>query len=111
MIEINWPAILIQPLQGELIYLESKSAWLIESEHTINDNCQLIDYTGASYQLHSAVKGVIEWKGSCKNISLEELIEMIKVHASLVGHCCSAKLGAKDFPQAFEIIRYLEDEH
>lgn len=111
MTKINWPAILIQPLQGELIYLETKSDWLIESEHAINENCQLIDLTGVSYQLHSSAEGAREWEISGKIITLKELIALIKVHTSLVGHCCSAKLGAKDFPQAFEVIRYLENEN
>ncbi|ACA88074.1 DUF4144 family protein [Shewanella woodyi] len=109
--EINWPAILIQPQQKELIYLESKSAWLIESQHTIDIEAQLIDSLGKSYQLREdAGRGPV-WSEGSQNIRLEKLIEMIKVHASLTGHCCSAKLGAKDFPQAFEIIHYLENEH
>ncbi|WP_394388714.1 DUF4144 family protein [Shewanella woodyi] len=109
--EICWPAILIQPQQKELIYLESKSAWLIESQHTIDIEAQLIDTLGKSYQLQEAVGRVPKWKETSQHIRLERLIEMIKIHASLTGHCCSAKLGAKDFPQAFEIIRYLENEH
>ena len=110
MTEINWPAILIHSHQDELIYLESNTDWQIESQQTIDISSQLIDSSGRCYLLGDSTKGGLGWKMSTEGIKLEELIEKIGAHASLLGYCCSAKLGAKDFPQAFEIMRYLENE-
>lgn len=110
MTEINWPAILIQPQQDELIYLVSDTDWQIESQQTIDASSQLIDSSGRSYQLCHSSKDSFDWEISSEEIKLEALIKKIAAHASLLGHCCSAKLVAKDFHQAFEIIRHLEDK-
>ena len=109
--EIVWPAILIQPQQNELVYLKSSSDWLIEAQQMIDVESRLLDTSGRSFQLCDLKKEQGDWEISDQEIKLDELIQRVKMHASLQGYCCSAKLGANNLPQVFDILRYLEDQN
>ncbi|NRD72439.1 hypothetical protein HQQ94_04095 [Shewanella sp. VB17] len=106
---ITWPAILIQPQHDELVYLGSQEAWLIEPQQHLHINTQLFDSLGNTY-IMSNNKKVINWEISPQDITLEEIIKKIQYHASLLGHCCTKKLRPKNFTQALNIIRYLEED-
>ncbi len=101
---ITWPAIIIQQNQAELLYLESNKEWLEQAQGHIEENANLLDSTGALYRFNQN-----HWQLSAGVISQADLIERVRQHASTLGHCCTAKLGADTLKQIFEIIKYLEE--
>lgn len=103
--QITWPAILIQEGQAELLFLESQANWIVESQGYIEDASRLVDSSGRCY-----VREQQSWKGSTQTMPLNELVELIRHHASTMGHCCTAKIGARSLEQAFEIMEYLETD-
>ena len=102
--QIIWPAILIQEGQTELLYLESSNDWLEHAQGHIEASCRLLDSSGNTYLLNQQ-----SWGLSTLIISLTELIELVRLHASTLGHCCTAKMGADTLEQVFDIMKYLEE--
>lgn len=102
--QIIWPAILIQEGQTELLYLESSNDWLEHAQGHIEASCRLLDSSGRIYQLNQQ-----KWVLSTLDISLTELIEFVRLHASTLGHCCTEKMGANTLKQVFDIMKYLEE--
>ncbi|QFU21363.1 DUF4144 domain-containing protein [Shewanella eurypsychrophilus] len=102
--QIIWPAILIQEGQTELLYLESSNDWLEQAQGHIDASCRLLDSCGSTYLLNQQ-----NWGLSTLNISMTELIELVRLHASTLGHCCTAKMGADTLEQVFNIMKHLEE--
>ncbi|WP_076416581.1 DUF4144 family protein [Shewanella sp. UCD-KL12] len=102
--QITWPAVIIHKGQAELLYLASNEDWLEQAQGHIEANANLLDSTGSLYRFNQN-----HWQLSTEVISQADLIERVRQHASTLGHCCTAKLGADTLKQIFEIIKYLEE--
>ena len=101
---LQWPILIKHPQQPELQLLENLAQWQQETAHLYPQELQIIDSQGHSYQ----------WQGEAfylatEQISLATIIDWVRAHASLNGHCCTAKLGANDIIQVFDMMRYLEE--
>ncbi|RTR31566.1 hypothetical protein EKG39_12650 [Shewanella atlantica] len=112
---IRWPALLIQKDQAELVYLASEHDWLLERLTHIEQTDRLLDASGVTYELalapHSQFQPdkQLSWQLSDEPLRLPQILDLVRQHASLSGHCCTAKLRAESMEQVFEIMKFLEE--
>jgi len=105
---VQWPAILIQEEQAELVYLTSEQEWQLEQQNHLEESSRLLDAVGVTYILSPAYTG-LSWLVSNKPLCLSEILDLVREHASILGHCCTAKMGAESIEQIFEIMKFLEE--
>lgn len=112
---IQWPAILIQQEQAELVYLASEQEWQLEQQSHIEEMSRLLDASGVTYNLSSTQRTQLKtdtrlcWRVSDDLLCLPQVLSLVRQHASVTGHCCTAKLGAESMEQIFEIMKYIEE--
>ncbi|ABV38511.1 conserved hypothetical protein [Shewanella sediminis HAW-EB3] len=112
---IKWPAILIQEDQAELVYLSSEQDWLLEQQSHIVQSSRLLDASGITYRLIPAQRTQLKpdkqlsWHVSDEPLRLPRVLALVRQHAGVSGHCCTAKLNAVSMEQIFEIMKYLEE--
>ncbi len=116
---ILWPALLIQEHQAELIYLGSEQDWRLQTQSHIDEGSHLLDISGVTYRLslaHPTESSILQqqdkhlnWRIADKPFRLHQVLALVRQHASVSGHCCTAKLGAESMEQIFEIMKYIEE--
>ncbi|NRB24184.1 DUF4144 family protein [Shewanella sp.] len=112
--KIHWPAILIHAGHDELIYLDNEQDWEIEAQGHIDEMSQLFDSAGISYRLPLAdidngkPNQHLIWLTATEPLELKQVLSSVRRHASALGHCCTAKLGANTVKQVFDMMKYLE---
>jgi len=102
---IHWPAIIKLHGDHELIYVPSQREW--DNDPAIRDTQfqladRLYDGLGREYLIHQPFIGELEPSG--KAISLDQAIQLVRIHASQDGACCVSKFNANSFEDAFNII-------
>ncbi|WP_394147390.1 DUF4144 family protein [Shewanella atlantica] len=113
--QIMWPAILIQQDPDGLTYLASEHEWLLETQSHIAVNSRLLDVSGVVYELtptphtQRMPDRQLSWQIADEPLYLPQILEFVRQHASLSGHCCTAKLRADSLEQVFEIMKFLEE--
>ena len=113
--KIQWPAILIHAGHDELVYLDNEQDWEIEAQGHIDEMNQLFDSSGISFCLKlNNIDGIrpnkhLTWLPTTEPIQLEQVLAHVRRHASNLGHCCTAKLGANTVKQVFDIMKDLEE--
>ncbi|MDP2562893.1 DUF4144 family protein [Psychrobium sp. 1_MG-2023] len=102
---LKWPVVVKYQRDVELFLLDNQTQW--NEHHLIEAQPPelIIDSCGDCFQWHNN-----SWRISDDKIRLEHLVSLIRYYAQIEGHCCTAKLGAKDYQQAFEIIAYLNQQ-
>lgn len=113
--QIQWPAILIQEEQTELVYLESEQAMWVETLAHLDEYTLLLDRNGVTYELtpapHTQLKPdtQLSWQVSDEPLCLPRILALIRQHASVLGHCCTAKMGSESIEHFFQIMKFLEE--
>ncbi|MCZ4335915.1 DUF4144 family protein [Shewanella colwelliana] len=105
---IAWPLLVKHPHDDHLLLLANLQLWLAELEINPSDEMMIIDSQGLSYCWRTTADGG-EFVLANEPVPLAQLLDWIRTHASLNGHCCTAKIGANTIEQVFEIMRYLEE--
>ncbi|ABV86018.1 DUF4144 family protein [Shewanella pealeana] len=104
---LTWPIFLKQPLQDELIYLDSIEEFSEQvSLLGLLDNVFIIDTDGSSYHIKSDTLLSL----CSPQLPIATLIDWVRLHASQAGHCCTSKLTANNIAQLFEIVAFIEQE-
>lgn len=107
---IIWPAIIKYSGQHELFYISDEIAWNLNcdlrcSSFGLGD--LLIDSDGVSYDLTDVRE--ISLLRSNGSLNLGELTELVRYHASELGHCCVSKLGFPSIATALESVASFEE--
>lgn len=107
---VNWPAFIKYDNDDELLYITGQAAWdadntLSHFDYTAED--RLVDCSGRVFSLsdRQADKVVLQQTEQC--LSLEQVLGLIKAHASERGSCCVAKLFAPSIEEAFKMLESL----
>ena len=105
---INWPAVIKHSGDAELVYINDQAQW--DDEFDANnldpdDSDYLIDCSGNTFSLIKSASGRVELQLRGETRSLEDLLGLIKAHASQTGSCCVAKLYAPSFVDAFKMLK------
>ena len=109
---VQWPAVIKNDDDDELIYIHSQQQWDNDTElhdFDYDDSDKLIDSSGKMYTLTIKVKHWVQPRDSGAKITLHDLLGLVKAHAAQKGSCCVAKLYAPTFSDAFKIIESLEE--
>lgn len=107
-----WPAIIKYPDDAELLYINSYTEWLSDiGLHSFNydETDYLIDSTGQTFTLTKRLNNIVQPESANDTKSLEEILGLVKAHASQMGSCCVSKLYAPSISEAFAIVKSLSD--
>ena len=110
--EIQWPVLIKYADYEELGYVDNAAVWETEVGSQgayLNSADILVDSTGISYAISDAADGQKFLQQTQSVVSLDEILNWVRVHASMQGHCCVAKLYASSIEEIFVILKSLED--
>jgi len=100
---ITWPAIIKYIGQAELAYVQDQAEWDADVHlHAFRYEKAdvLIDSQGEIYALLNAVNGSVRPEPMGEFARLEEIIEMVREHASQLSSCCVSKFYASSIHEA-----------
>jgi hypothetical protein len=101
---VEWPALLQSPGSDELMYVPSVARWhALKTSSEVQSGDRLIDSRGALFTIVAD-----EPTGPEVQLTLDEVIILVRQHASLCGHCCVSKLGASGIAEAVAMVRGIE---
>jgi hypothetical protein len=108
---ITWPAIIKYAGQAELAYVKDQAEWDADA-HLYGFRYEkadvLIASNGEIYTLSNAANGSMRPAPTGKFASLEEVIEMVRAHASQMDSCCVAKFSASSIQEAVCAVSALD---
>jgi hypothetical protein len=109
---IHWPALIIYDGEDELNYIKNRTVW--DNDPDLNlfsyePDDILIDTKGLVYTLNSTRNNIVIPKATDNMLSLAELIDLVRKHASIENYCCSAKITAQSYLQAIEMVASIND--
>ena len=123
---VRWPALLCAGNDAELLIVNSADQladqqWRDDAgllaEVAIEPNvgigmevAELIDSDGRLYTEYANDPASIELRYADRCYLLSEVVQLVRQHAALQGHCCVAKIGASSIPQAIQIVEHLNNE-
>lgn len=101
----------------ELLIFRSASefeAALREPDHDIQAYCLtdpdnnglLIDVRGSVFKWAVTTSGA-SYRATGKQLPLPDIVDLVRRHAALQGHCCVAKIGAGSITQAIALVGHL----
>ncbi len=99
---VKWPAFIKPGHCDELEYVASAEQWqahYVSGKYLPDD--KLIDSAGRCFSIGTSDADFVL-------LSLEELLELVRLHASVCGHCCVSKMGAPDVAAAVELVGGIE---
>jgi len=109
-LEVQWPAILKLHGTDELIYLQDHAAWLSDSHlqamHLTAGDI-LIDSDGLCFKagFHIAQNRNGGFMATGEHLNLQQVIQLVRMHAAQDGACCVAKLHASSIAEAIAMLR------
>jgi len=107
-----WPAIIKYPDDAELLYIHNQTEWDSDSGlHSFHydEMDYLIDSTGQTFNLTKKLNDIVQPELTTDTKQLEEVLGLVKGHASQMGSCCVSKLYAPSISEAFKIVKSLSD--
>ena len=110
---IHWPAIIKHGDDPELTFVSNQSAWESDAERQAidyDDSDSLIDSRGNVFTLSDWDNDRAAPKATGEVMALEEILGLVKAHASQAGSCCVVKLYAPSIADAFEIVRSFDKD-
>lgn len=110
---ITWPAILVHADDPELDYFASRALLekhlkqrLIET----GSNDYLVDSKGFVFSLSRENTGEVLLRKTGEKQSLDQVLGLVRAHASRAGYCCVAKLWAPTIVEAYAIVDALAED-
>lgn len=107
---INWPAVLQYRGDNELVFIAEQSQWDNDDELSggrYDADDRLIDSTGRIFRLSDKDPKLLSTEQA---ISLDELVELIRLHMSEVGLCCVSKFSAASIAEAVAMVSTFADD-
>ncbi len=102
---VQWPAILKLHGADELIHIQTHGAWIsglhLQVTHLTGDD-YLIDSSGQRFDLPQTRNGNFNANGD--RLSLQQVIQLVRMHAAQDGACCVSKLHANSIEEAIGMI-------
>lgn len=108
--EVQWPAVLKLHGADELIYLQNHAAWLsdghLQTMHLTASDI-LIDSAGLCFKagFHITQNRNGGFIATGERLDLQQVIQLVRMHAAQDGTCCVAKLHASSIGDAITMLR------
>lgn len=108
---ITWPVIIKHDGEDELIYVKSLSDWQADEEmllYIFTERDVLIDSKGKVFSLPLLQKNIHseDYLATC---NLDNVIELLKAHAAIMGQCCVEKIQTNSIADAIELVASIND--
>lgn len=103
---VNWPACIKYTGDAELVCVSSQSEWDRDEDlhgHEYDESDCLVDSSGQVFSLNKKAGNHVEPAPSGEHMTLGEVLEVVRAHASQSGTCCVAKLSASSVREAIHI--------
>ena len=107
---VNWPAIIKLSDDAELTYVSDQTEWDNDVDlhyYEYDEADYLVDSYGKTYTLNETQSFYIEPEPNGDSKSLQEILGLVKEHASQQGSCCAEKLNAPSIVDALKIVESL----
>jgi hypothetical protein len=105
---IHWPAVIRYSGNAELGYIDNQSDWEnaphFHSAHYHPEDV-LIDSTGQEFVLQDRLQANVLPTPTGKTLTLEEVIQLVRLHAAQDGACCASKLFATSIAAAISMVK------
>lgn len=108
---ITWPAFIKHDGEDELIYISSLTEWQNDEEmllYIFSERDVLIDSVGKVYSLPMLQQN-IDSDDFIAVASVDNILELVKAHAAVTGHCCIEKINCQTVSDAVELVKDLTD--
>ena len=106
---IAWPSVIKYKDTEELLFISSQQDWLTNPEIgnvRFQAGDSLIDSAGLLYPLAGSRDSALQ--GGSQQLLLEEVLDLVREHASVCGHCCVSKMGAPSIAAALQLVEVIE---
>ncbi|UTW12866.1 DUF4144 domain-containing protein [Marinobacterium rhizophilum] len=110
---IQYPALLQHPDDDELDVVSCSEDWVQKCRSQafvagLYPGVRLIDSQGRVYPLTLSCARV-QLQDGTEQLSLDQVLQLVRLHASLQGSCCVAKIGARSIADAILLVVHLSD--
>lgn len=104
---IHWPAIIKYSNDDELTFVGSIEEWNKNPElhrfgYALED--VLVDSTGQVFALTDVNNDIVTPRKSGNGLNLDEIINLVRKHASVCGQCCISKINAGNIGNAIQLV-------
>lgn len=109
---IDWPAVIQYEGDDELTYIASGKDWMRDAPSYLynhSGNNYLIDSNGCIFNIDEAHSDAISPHYSGNNISLEDFIKLVRIHASTANRCCIEKISFRTIAEGISLIASLNE--
>lgn len=104
---VSWPSIVSYQNDDELIYIESEDQWLAElAAGQLEAGDRLIDSAGVVFAPDKEDTSCLF--ASSDPMTLDGILQLVRKHASVCGHCCVSKMGAPSRVDAIQLVKEIE---
>ncbi|MEM7259565.1 MAG: DUF4144 family protein [Pseudomonadota bacterium] len=103
---IHWPAIIKSGNDDELHYVAGAVEWqalLRQAQLQLGDT--LIDSQGRRFTTNGGDLELLRYQ---EQLTLEQVLDLVRQHASVCGHCCVSKMGAPGIAQAVAMVGQID---
>jgi hypothetical protein len=110
---IQYPALLHYQDDDELEVVSSGDDWGRKCHSqafvaAVQPGDRLIDSQGRVYSLQQS-SGQVQLQNGEEHLSVQQVLQLVRRHASLQGSCCVAKIGARSIAEAIHLVTQLTD--
>ena len=105
-LSVAWPAVLKQGEDPELLPIMDLAQWKqyqVDQAWHSSDTDQLIDRNGALYRL-SLEGSTVRLNRQQPDLTLTDVLGLVKAHMAQAGSCCVAKLYAPTIADALQLL-------
>jgi hypothetical protein len=111
---INWPAVIKFDGDDELTYIGSADEWLRDAQsllyHHKGDD-YLIDSSGYIFNLEHVNDDILNPQGTGSQISLQDFIRLVRIHASNSHRCCIEKISFRNIAEGIRLVSSMNDDN
>lgn len=109
---INWPVVIKFDGDDELIYVGSEEEWQHDAASLCynhqGDDC-LVDSSGHIFRLGHLHDDSINTEDTGRQITLQDFIRLVRIHASSAHHCCIEKISFRTIADGIELVAGMDN--
>lgn len=99
---LDWPAIVKCGDEDELLFVANRAEWVaLQQSSVLQTGDVVIDSSGLGFAIDAKLR--LPERVS-KAFTHEQVIELVRQHAAVCGHCCVSKLGAQGIAEAVALV-------
>jgi len=109
---INWPCIIKFNNDPELLFIDNQAQWDTDADFhqgKFDESDHLIDASGYVYSLIHTSHDTVIPKLTDNTKTRDEILGLVKSHASHLDSCCVSKLYAPSIKEAYYLVKSINE--